>query len=214
MKTKKGDFIEIDFTAKVKDTSQIFDLTKESEAKKHNLFNPKQTYKPVIICLGENEIIKGLDQELIGKETGKEYKIELPPEKAFGKKNPKLMKLIPTNNFKKQKINPFPGLQLNMDGIIGTVRAVSGGRTIVDFNHPLAGKTLEYDLKINKIITKSEEKIKAMLKTEAKIELKDKEAKIHADIPEKVQESLKNHIKKLVPEVKKVTFLKPATKNN
>jgi len=214
MKVKKGDFVELDFIGKVKDTDTIFDLTSEKEAKEHNIYNPKQTYKPVIICLGENEILKELDQELIGKEINKTYKIEIPQEKAFGKKNPKLIKLIPANVFKKQKISPFPGLQINMDGIMGIVRVVSGGRIIVDFNHPLAGKNLEYTIKINKIITDKKEKIKAIIKIDAKIELKNNELKIEQNIPEKLQEILKKQIKKHISGIKKITFLKPPLKNN
>ena len=213
MKTKKGDFIEIDFVGRIKDTNQIFDLTIEKTAKENNIFNEKQTYKPIIICLGQNEIIKGLDEPLTNKELNKQIKLEIPAEKAFGKKNPKLMKLIPSNKFKQQKITPFPGLQLNLDGMIGTVRAVSGGRVIVDFNHPLAGKDLIYEVKINKIVKDTQEKLKSLLKTD-KITLKNKEAKIEINIPEKIQPNLKKQIKKLIPELKKITFLKPATKNN
>lgn len=214
MKVKKGDFIELDFVGRVKETNTIFDLTSEKEAKNNNIYNPKQTYKPVVVCIGENEIIKGLDEELTGKEEKKQYTIEIPQEKAFGKKSLKLIKLIPSRAFKQQKIAPFPGLQINIDGIIGIVRAVSGGRIIVDFNHPLAGKNLIYTLTINKIVSDDKEKIKAILRTEAKIEIKNSEAKITLDIPEKLQEILGKRIKKLVPKVKKITFLKDSIKNN
>ena len=213
MKIKKGDFIEIDFIGKIKESNTIFDLTEESEAKKHDLYNPKQIYKPIVLCIGENEIIKGLDEELINKEPKKSYSIELSPEKAFGKKNPKLIKLIPTSAFKKQNITPFPGLQLNMDGIVGTIRAVSGGRIIVDFNHPLAGKNLIYEIKINKIITDDKEKVKSILKFD-KFELKNNELTIKQQPPEKIQEAIKKQIKKHVKNIKKITFSKPTTKNN
>jgi len=213
MKIKKGDFIEIDFIGKIKESNTIFDLTEESEAKKHDLYNPKQIYKPIVLCIGENEIIKGLDEELIDKEPKKSYSIELSPEKAFGKKNPKLIKLIPASAFKKQNITPFPGLQLNMDGIVGTVRAVSGGRIIVDFNHPLAGKNLIYEIKINKIITDDKEKVESILKFD-KFELKNNELTINQQPPEKIQEAIKKQIKKHVKNIKKITFSKPTTKNN
>ncbi len=213
MKTKKGDFIEMDFIGKVKATNQIFDLTKESDAKKNNLYNPKQTYKPVKICLGENEIIKGLDEQLINKEINKTYKIEIPQEKAFGKKNPKLIKLIPAKVFKQQRITPFPGLQVNLDqNLMGTVRAVSGGRIIVDFNHPLAGKNIEYEVIINKIITDKKEKIEAILKTD-KFTIKNNELKVELQIPEQFQEILKKQIKNHIKNIKKITFLKQQKKN-
>ena len=215
MKLKKGDFIEVEYTGKVKETNEIFDLTSEEEAKKNKIYNPKAAYGPVIICLGEGDLIKGLDEQLIDKEMGS-YTIEIPSEKAFGKKDPKLMKIVSTNIFKKQKITPFPGLRLNLDGFIGTVRSVSGGRTILDLNHPLAGRNLVYEIKINRIITKTEEQLKGFvtlhLGKSVKTELKNDEAIISIDLPEKVKKEFEKKIKDLIKKIKKVTFSKTTTK--
>src|SRR3989344_5225405 len=90
-KIKKGDFIELDYTARIKLNNQIFDLTSEDVAKKNNIFNPKSKYKPLIICVGDLDVIPGLDESLVGKETGKEYKIEVGFDKAFGKKDTKAL---------------------------------------------------------------------------------------------------------------------------
>lgn len=215
MKLKKGDFIEIGYTGKVKETNEIFDLTSEEEAKKNKIYNPKAVYGPVIICLGEGDLIKGLDEQLIDREIGS-YTIEIPSEKAFGKKDPKLMKIVSTNIFKKQKIMPFPGLRLNLDGFIGTVRSVSGGRTILDLNHPLAGRNLVYEIKINRIITKAEEQLKGFvtlhLGKSVKTELKNDEAIIFIDLPEKIKKEFEKKIKDLIKNIKKVTFSKTTTK--
>ena len=168
---KKGDFIELEYTGKVKDMDFVFDTTSEKEAKENNIHDAKASYGPVVICIGQNHVIKGLDEQLEGKELGREYKVELSPEKGFGKKNAKLIQLVATNKFIKQEINPMPGLQVNIDGMMGMIRTVSGGRTLVDFNHPLAGKELIYDFKINKIVKDDEEKLRALLKLQ--LNLKD-----------------------------------------
>lgn len=215
MKLKKGDFIEIEYTGKVKETGEIFDLTSEKEAKKYKLYNEKASYGPVIICIGQGDLLKGLDDQLIGKDL-KKYTIDIPTEKAFGRKDPKLMKVVSVNIFKKQKIAPFPGLRLNMDGIIGTVRSVSGGRIGMDFNHPLAGRNLTYEIKINKIITKSEEKLKGFvalhLGKNTKVELKNNQANIHLDVPDKAKTEIEKRIKNTIKDIKKVTFSKTTTK--
>src|SRR3989344_3461307 len=65
-----------------------------------------------------------------------------------GKKYPKLLQLISMSQFRKQKINPYPGLPVNIDNLMGVVRTISPGRVIVDFNHPLAGKHILYKIKI------------------------------------------------------------------
>ena len=98
--------------------------------------------------------------------------------------------------------------------MMGIVRAVSGGRIIIDFNHPLAGRNLVYDITINRIITNDKEKIQAIIKTEAKIDIKDKEVKIHLTIPEKLQEIIKKQIKKHCKTIKKIAFVKTPLKNN
>ena len=148
-KVSKKDFIEIEYTGKLKEDNIVFDTTDEKVAKENNL-ETHSGYEPVIICVGQEQLLKGIDKNLEGKDIGKEYDIEIKPEDAFGNKNAKLIQLIPTAKFKKQNIQPMPGIQLNIDGMVGTIKTVSGGRTLVDFNHPLAGKELLYKIKINK----------------------------------------------------------------
>lgn len=210
MPIKKQDFVEIEYTGRVKETNQIFDLTDEKLAKEKNLFNPDMEYGPKVICVGENFIVSGLDKRLQNQELGK-YEFEIPPEEGFGKKDPKLIKLVSTSIFKGQEIKPFPGLQLNIDGFVGTIRTVSGGRTTIDFNHPLAGRTLVYDIKINRVVKDAKEKLDSVVKLffkKEKAELKEDIATIKANIPEKLQKIIEEKIKKLIPEVKKVIFEK------
>ncbi|MEK6904487.1 MAG: peptidylprolyl isomerase [Nanoarchaeota archaeon] len=212
MQMKKHDFVELDFVGKIKDTGEIFDLTEEKTAKDKNIFNPKFSYKPVMICIGERHLIKGLDEFLEGKDVG-DYTIEISPENAFGKRDPKLMRLIPASAFNDKQIRPFPGLRLNLDGILGTVRSVSGGRVIIDFNHPLASKEVVYEVKVKKILTKPEEKIQVildMLNPGIKFDIKDNKLTIKIKFPEQLQESLSKKIKELIPEIKEVDFKEDA----
>lgn len=211
MKTKQNDFIEIDYVGTIKEIGEIFDLTLEKEAKDLKVYNPKGEYKPLIICLGKRDVVQGLDEQLIGKETNKQYTIEAPPEKAFGNKNPKLMKIVSTNIFRKQKINPVPGLQVNLGNMIGTIRTVTGGRTIIDLNHPLAGKTLVYKVKINRIIKDDKEKLEGFLKLhlnlkEIKVSLKEGTAEIDKEIPKEFSEHLEKEIKERIPAIKHIKF--------
>src|SRR3989344_1222392 len=141
---KKNDFVEIEYTGRLKESNAVFDTTQEKVAKENDLYDKNADYSPLIICVGENHILRGLEEQMIGKETGKEYAFEVSSDNAFGRKDPKLIQLVPTNKFRQQNIQPFPGLQLNIDGVFGVVKTVSGGRCLVDFNHPLAGKDLVY----------------------------------------------------------------------
>ena len=157
-KIKNHDFVEIDYTGKLLDGT-IFDTTLEKVAQENNISNEKAKYKPAIICVGEKQLLPGLDDQLADKEVGKEYTINISAEDAFGKRDIKKMKIIPMNTFREHKMQPQPGLQINVDGEIGVVSRVSGGRVIVNFNHPLAGKEVSYIFTINRKITDVKEKI-------------------------------------------------------
>lgn len=213
-KIKKHDFVEIEYTGRIKEDDIIFDTTDAQIAKENSIYTENRAYGAVVICVGESNIIKGLDNALEGKETEKSYTIELPPEQGFGKKSAKLIQLISTTKFLQQDIKPVPGLQVNIDGLLGMVKTVSGGRTLVDFNHPLASKTLIYNLKINKIVTDDKEKLKNYLKLQLNtkditIDLKEGNAaiKIKKDIPKEIKENLNKKITEIIPSIKKVEFI-------
>lgn len=210
---KKGDFVEIEYTGKLKDGDFIFDTTNKKIAEENGISNSKMEYGPVIICVGQRMTIPGLDDNLIGKEINKEYKIEILPEEGFGKKNAKLIQLIPNSKFKKQNINPIPGLQVEIDNQPGIVKIVTGGRVMVDFNHPLSGKNLVYEYKINKIIDNDEEKIKAYFDISFKIkDLKVKktekgyEISTKNEMPEILQKEFNNKLKEIISDKFEYSF--------
>jgi len=173
-KIKKNDFIEIEFTGLA--NGEIFDTTNKKDAEKMGI-EPKNI-KPLTISVGNQMILQGLDEDLEGKETGKEYSIHILPEKAFGKRDPSMIKTYGLSHFTKQNINPYPGMALQLDNTIAKVLSVSGGRVTMDFNNPIAGKEVDYKYKINKIITENKEKINALqdffFKQRFEFQLKDK----------------------------------------
>ena len=70
---KKHDFVEIEYTGRIKEDGTIFDTTEEKVAKENGVYNKNADYSPAVICVGENNILKNLEEQMIGKETGKEY---------------------------------------------------------------------------------------------------------------------------------------------
>ncbi len=216
-KIKKSDFVELDYTGKVKENNIVFDTTDRKVAEENGLNNQNTEFNPIIICVGEKQVLPGIDSFLEGKEPGK-YELDLAPEEGFGKKDAKLIQMIPANKFKGQNINPMPGLQVNIDGLVGMIKTVTGGRVIIDFNPPLSGKELHYELDIKRIVADDKEKIAALL--EFKLNIKDAEvtvekgnAKITSDkdIPEQIRNKLIDEIKRLT-EVNSVSIEKPQEK--
>ncbi|MCR4284491.1 MAG: FKBP-type peptidyl-prolyl cis-trans isomerase [archaeon] len=157
---KKNDFIEIDFTGKIVGTDEIFDTTLKEEAKKANL--DLKNLKPFVLSVGSKMLPVGFDEDLEGKESGKSYVVHVKADKAFGKRNPQMVKMIPTKMFHEQKIEPQRGMQLALDGQLVRILSSSGGRTLVDFNNPLAGKDITYNYTINKVVEDIKEKIDAL----------------------------------------------------
>ncbi len=210
MKVQKGDFVEINFVGRVKENKQIFDLTDEKIAKENNLYDSKVKYNPLIICLGEKHVVPGLDEGLIDKEVGKKYTIEIKPELGFGKKDPKLFQLVSSNKFKEQNLKPIPGMQVSVDNMAGIIKSVSGGRILIDFNHPLAGKEIEYEVTILRKIENDDEKLRGflrlMLNKDVGVEIKDGKAHIDIEVPGEFAKLLEDKIKALIPGIKQLSF--------
>jgi FKBP-type peptidyl-prolyl cis-trans isomerase 2 len=215
MAIKEKDFVEIEYTGKLKDEDLVFDTTDEKLSKEAGIFSENTTYGPVVVCIGEGQLLKGLDKGLMGKEAGKEYTVDIQPEDGFGKKKADLIHLIGTSKFKKEGINPAPGMQVNVDGALGIIKTVTGGRTLVDFNHPLSSKELVYTFKVNKIVEDDLEKASAYLKVQtgakdvtATLENNELKVKIQGDIPEEFKEKMNEKLTGIIPTIKKVTFSK------
>lgn len=161
MVLQKKDFVEFEFTGKIKDTGELFDSNIAEELKK---INPEAIAKPFVIPLGEGLFMPAVEEFLIGKtETSANYEISLTPEKAFGLRNSQFVQVIPLNVFHRQRVNPTPGSVFNFDGRLGKVLSVSGGRVITDFNHPLAGKEVVYKINLIKKVDDLNQKTKALI---------------------------------------------------
>lgn len=175
----KNDFIEIEYLGKIKD-GKVFDTNIKEEAKKISL---EIETRPLIICLGQNMILPEIDYFLIGKKLGT-YVLNLEPEKAFGLRKQELVKTFSSNAFRKQNINPYPGMVFSFDNLFGKIASVSGGRVIVDFNNPLAGKQVEYKIIVQRQVTELDEKVKALLvfymRKQFNFEIKDKKLTVNA----------------------------------
>jgi len=160
---KKDDFILVDYVTKIKETGEVFDTTMAEEAKKGGVFKDNTVYEPMFIVVGKGWVLKKLDNSLIDIEVDDKKTVEIPPEDGFGLRDPAKIRVIPIGRFRRQDVKPYAGAQVEIDGKTAIVRSVGAGRVQVDFNPPLAGKTLVYDLVVKKIIEDRSEKIRALI---------------------------------------------------
>ncbi len=161
---KAGDIVMAEFEAWIQDANELFDTTSESLAKEHNMFNEKMTYGPQPLIVGKGRLFPGLDESLLKAEVGKEYEVVIPPEKAAGPRDPKLVELHPVREFVKQEIEPRVGLEVTVKNRLAIITAVTAGRVRLDFNNRLAGKTLRYKYKIVEKPTKPAAVVELLLK--------------------------------------------------
>ena len=163
MAIDNGDFVRVNFTGKIKDTDEVFDTTYDEIAQEAGIFEENKTYKPIPIVVGGNHLLPAIEEAIKGLEAGETKHIEVDSDNAFGPRNPKLIQLVPMKEFKRQGMNPFPGMRIQSEGSNGKVLTVNGGRVKVDFNHELAGKDLIYDVEVTEVIEDEADKIKSMI---------------------------------------------------
>lgn len=170
MAVKNGDFIKIDYTESV--DGQVIATTDEAQAKEKGIYDQETQYGPHLVVVGAGQLVKGFEDDLIEKDVGYSGRVEIPPEKAFGTHDPEKMETVPITRFKEEK--PLVGMRVGVEGKYGIVTRIIGRRVTIDFNHPLADKTLVYDYKIVEAVDDLQEKLKSLIKTFARMDLESK----------------------------------------
>jgi peptidylprolyl isomerase len=164
MTLEKGDFILINYTAKVKETNEVFDTTIEETSKKEHLHKEGEIYEPKLVVIGEGWVLKALDESLTTMKLNKAQSVEIPPVKAFGPRDPEKVKRVPLKQLLAKDVhNPAIGMRIDYNGKMATIRATGAGRVLLDFNPPLAGKTLIYEVTVDKKLENNEQKISALI---------------------------------------------------
>ena len=223
MTFNKGSLVLIDYTAKVKDSEEIFDTTIEEDAKKHSIHEPNVKYQPKLVSIGEVSypVLKGLDEALAKTTVGDKLTVEVTPDKGFGERDSGKVRMIPIRKLGEDAEKVSVGDTIEVDNKRGIIRFIGSGRVQIDYNHRYAGKTILYDVNVVKSLDSPNDKVDGILKNrlpleDSKIafELKDKEVSI--TIPEEILRAdglqiMKHFIQldifKFVPSLEKVNFI-------
>lgn len=181
MALQEGDFVRIRYTGRI--GGDVFDTTDEEIAKEEDVYNQMAEYGPVTIRLGSRHILAGLEEELIGKEVGTEGEVEIPPEKAFGEHDENEVMSFPVTQFREK---PEPGMRVSIEGREGMVISVIGRRAVVDFNHPLAGKSVHYTYSIVEKVEDQAEQIRGLIRIFARrsdIDIRITDGTVELELP-------------------------------
>lgn len=212
---EKGDFVRINYIGRL-ESGDIFDLTYEDVAKQEKIFNPKIKYGPIPVVVGAGFVIPGLDKVLMEMNVGDKKSVSIESKDAFGERDARLVKTVPQKMFKNQDVEPRQGLIVDFGGMKGRIQSVSGGRVRVDFNNPLAGKMLKYDVEIVEKIEDPVERIKGVFEFfgiyNANVKIENGEAVINTVTPLELRQKLSQIILDNVKGVDKVTYQESYTK--
>ncbi|MDE1761843.1 MAG: peptidylprolyl isomerase [Candidatus Micrarchaeota archaeon] len=159
---KDGDFVKIEYTAWRAADQQIVYTTDENKAKESGVYYENTRYGPQLVVVGKSNVIKGLYDAIKGMNVSDLKKVELEPKDAFGDRDNNLVRVMSLADFKKRDMVPYPGMQLDLDGVVATVRSVTSGRVLVDANHPLAGEKLIYEVKVVSKVEKPADQVKEL----------------------------------------------------
>lgn len=181
---EEGSFIYVDLVGRIKDSGEIFETTKEDVAKEAGIFDQKFRYKPLLVIIGSKSLVPGLENVIKSMQIGEKKIVELQPSEAFGERKEELIRLFNISLFKEQGIEPFPGASITINGLPARVLSVSGGRVKVDLNHPLAGKSIVYEIEIKEEVKNLEEKISAIVSHYSNLEKDELSIKIDEKIVE------------------------------
>ncbi len=225
MPFEKGTLIFANYTARVKDTGEGIESTVEDEAKKLKIYEESRRYEPRLVAVGEGWLIAGLDAEVAKLSVGERKEIELPPEKAFGARDPTQVRMMPLRKFGEREHELSVGDSVEIDNRVGVVRFIGSGRAQVDFNHRLAGKSIVYDFQALKTVDTDEDKARALVDrrlagegSRATLELAD--GALTVTIPEDlflveglqiIKRGIANDAFKFVPSLTALTFVEKFT---
>lgn len=106
---------------------------------------------PLEYTQGAGQIITGLEKALAGHQAGDKISVDIPAKEAYGEVNPEAKRRIPktaVNEVHKLKVGDVVGASNGQHSFRAVVSAITEQEVELDFNHPLAGKELHFDVEI------------------------------------------------------------------
>jgi len=189
----KGSLILVDYTAKVKDSEEVFDTTLEEDAKKYSIHEQNVKYQPKLVSIGEVSypVLKGLDEALAKTAVGDKLTVEVTPDKGFGERDSGKVRMIPLRKLGEDAEKVSVGDTIEVDNKKGIIRFIGSGRVQVDYNHRYAGKTILFDVNVIKSLDSPNDKIDGILKNrlpveDSKISFELKDDEVSITIPEEI----------------------------
>lgn len=155
MTISAGDTVTVDYTGRFEDGT-VFDTTHRSVADESEQLDAdgERTFEPLTVEVGAGELISGFEEALTGREEGDAFTVTIPPEAAYGEWDEERIRSFDREELDtlvgNREITPGSFLQ-TQQGTLQEVLEVDEEVVRVDFNHRLAGETLEFEIEIREV---------------------------------------------------------------
>ena len=151
---KKGDKIKVHYTGKFEDGT-IFDSSEACHHHHEEGHHHHHSHDPLEVEVGAGYVIKGFDDALVGMKVGEKKTVTISPEEGYGQPMEQMIIKVKKDQFPPEP-EPQVGMDLELSGqdgsvIPATITHIEGDDVTIDANHPLAGKTLIFDLTLVEI---------------------------------------------------------------
>ncbi len=156
---QEGDFIRLNYTAWTVEDDDLVDTTDPAVAEEEGV-DTDQEFAPRTIVLGEGHIFPSVEDDIVGKGIGDTGSVVVPAAEAFGEFDDEKVRTISKDKISED--DQYPGAQVRVDGDEGFIETIVGGRARVDFNHPLAGRDIEYDYEVTEVVEERTEKAEGL----------------------------------------------------
>ncbi|MCX8196303.1 MAG: FKBP-type peptidyl-prolyl cis-trans isomerase [Acidilobaceae archaeon] len=151
----------INYTVKVVegDKERVIDTTKESVAKEAGIYDPNRIYGEIVVVTGRGALLPAVEEVIPQMGEGERREVVAPPEKAYGQYSEELLMRVPIKQLQRYGIRPVVGEEVEVGGRRGRITKVTERFAFIDFNHPLAGKTLKIEVELVKKPQNAKEKL-------------------------------------------------------
>ncbi|MGB0700257.1 MAG: SAP domain-containing protein [Candidatus Poseidoniaceae archaeon] len=163
-----GAIIHVDYDLFSGETGDLIETTREEIAKEHEMHQEGRNYSPMVCIVGTGNLIAGFEAALKDAKVGKEVEVEIAPADAYGEKDASLVETISIDKLRRAVQDPnslYLGAPVNINGRQGYLSYLAAGRARIDYNHPMAGKTLKYVFTIIKEVKGKEDKVMGLLES-------------------------------------------------
>ena len=143
---EEGDNVTVDYVGEF-ENGTVFDTSIEEVALEEGIHNPARPYEPLGFTLGGEGMIKGFDSAVQGMAVGEEKTVQLSPEQAYGPYKEELIRAVPLDDLP-NKTTPYQiGDRLSTAyGQQVVIVDVNDTAAMIDFNHPMAGETMKFNI--------------------------------------------------------------------